>query len=538
MLLRYGFRVDAVSWTRRGIAENGITWHSLDLHDRNAVEQLVATLQPSHLLHLAWVTAPERYRDAPENLDWLESSLALVKAFGEQGGKRFVGAGTCAEYAVATGPCVEDATPIGPSTLYGQCKATFWMAAQACAQRYGFSAAWGRVFLPYGPGDEPRRLVPSLLAALSAGRAIDVSDGNQVRDFVYATDVADLFVRLLAAPEATGAYNVGTGRGTTVRQIIERVADHFHAHDLVYFGDRPCCRYGEGRARSWLAGPHLDRERTRTIAAEGRSVLSGDASMARRRRFMRIIIDTGEKALIAGDGKRLDLYSKEAFELISDLWLKTSWNQKYSYTFTWLGRPIIQHPEDLVRLQEVIFTLRPDLIIETGVAHGGSLIFYASLFKAMGSQGRVLGVDIEIRPQNRKAIEDYELASYISLVEGDSTEPDVVKRAGEFIRPGDKVMVILDSNHAKDHVAKELRAYAPLVSPGSYIVATDGIMGLVHDTPRGTPEWESDNPTQAATEFAARHPEFILEEPKWRFNESGLNRTITAWPGAWLKRIR
>ena len=200
---------------------------------------------------------------------------------------------------------------------------------------------------------------------------------------------------------------------------------------------------------------------------------------------MRIVIDTAENTLVAADGRRLDLYGKEAFELISDLWLKTSWNQKYSYTFTWLGRPIIQHPEDLVRLQEVIFTFRPDVIIETGVAHGGSLIFYASLFKAMGSDGRVVGVDIEIRPQNRRAIEAHELASYITLIEGDSAAPDVVDRARGLVRPDDKVMVILDSSHAKAHVAKELEAYAPLVTPGSYIVATDGIMGLVHDTPRG-----------------------------------------------------
>src|SRR5262245_21528955 len=252
---------------------------------------------------------------------------------------------------------------------------------------------------------------------------------------------------------------------------------------------------------------------------------------------MRIVIDTTEKTLSA-DGQRLHLYSKEAFELISDLWLKTSWNQKYSYTFTWIGRPIIQHPEDLIRLQEVIFTLRPDVIIETGVAHGGSLIFYASLFKAMAAQGRVIGIDIEIRPQNRKAIESHELANYISLIEGDSVSSEVLARARELVRPGDKVMIILDSSHTKGHVLKELEAYAPLVSPESYIVATDGIMGLVCDTPRGKPEWNSDNPTQAAHEFAARHPEFALEEPKWRFNESELDRPITAWPGAWLRRLR
>jgi cephalosporin hydroxylase len=252
---------------------------------------------------------------------------------------------------------------------------------------------------------------------------------------------------------------------------------------------------------------------------------------------MRIVIDTAERTLTA-DGRQLDLYGKRAFELISDLWLKTSWNQKYPYTFTWLGRPIIQHPEDLIRLQEAIFTLRPDVIIETGVAHGGSLIFYASLFNAMGGDRRVVGIDIDIRPQNRKAIEQHELASYIYLVEGDSAAPEVVERARALVRPGDRVMVILDSNHTRAHVAKELEAYAPLVSPGSYIVATDGIMALVHDTPRGKPEWVSDNPSQAASDFAARHPDFVLEELKWRFNESELDRTITAWPGAWLKRVK
>jgi cephalosporin hydroxylase len=189
-------------------------------------------------------------------------------------------------------------------------------------------------------------------------------------------------------------------------------------------------------------------------------------------------------------------------------------------------------------LQEVIANLRPDVIIETGVAHGGSLIFYASLFKAMASEGRVVGVDIDIRPHNRTAIESHPLASYITLVEGDSVAPGIVARVRELLRPGDKVMVILDSSHTKTHVARELEAYAPLVSLQSYIVATDGIMGLVHDVPRGKSEWISDNPFLAAKEFISSHPDFVLEEPKWRFNESELDRTISAWPGAWLKRIK
>ena len=239
-LVRHGFRVHAVSRTVRAdqLADK-IVWHNLDLQSRGPVERLIATLRPTHLLHLAWVTTPDVYRYAPENLDWLDASLALVRSFGEHGGERFVGVGSCAEYGAAAGACVEDNTPIAPVSVYGQCKAAFWMATQACAQRYGFSAAWGRVFLPYGPGDEPHRLIPSLLAAFTAGTPINVSDGSQIRDFVCAADVGELLVRLLASPEARGAYNIGTGRGIEVRQVIEWIADHFRAHELVHFGVRP-----------------------------------------------------------------------------------------------------------------------------------------------------------------------------------------------------------------------------------------------------------------------------------------------------------
>lgn len=253
---------------------------------------------------------------------------------------------------------------------------------------------------------------------------------------------------------------------------------------------------------------------------------------------MKLNIDTDKKLLTLDDGRALDLYGKEAFELISDVWLKTSWNQKYSYTFTWMGRPIIQHPEDLVRLQEAIYNLKPDVIIETGVAHGGSLILYASILKAMGRGRRVIGVDIEIRSHNRKAIEAHELAPMITLVEGNSVAADIVETAAREIKRGDTVMVILDSNHTRAHVAAELDAYHHLVTPGSYIVATDGIMRDVADTPRGTPSWREDNPAQAAEDFAARHPEFVLETPRWLFNESELDRNITGWPSAWLRRVK
>ncbi len=252
---------------------------------------------------------------------------------------------------------------------------------------------------------------------------------------------------------------------------------------------------------------------------------------------MRIVIDSDAGTLITGDGRTLDLFGRDAFEMISHWWLKTSWNQKYSYTFTWMGRPIIQHPEDTLRLQEAIYSLKPDVIIETGVAHGGSLIFYASLFKAMGKGRKVIGVDIEIRPHNRRAIEEHELFEYLMLVEGNSAAAETVAQVAQAIQPKETVLVLLDSNHSHGHVTKELEAYSGFVTPGSYIVATDGIMQLVNDMPRGERRWATDNPAQAARDFVAHHPEFVIQEPTWRFNESLLTRSITAWPDAWLKRI-
>lgn len=253
---------------------------------------------------------------------------------------------------------------------------------------------------------------------------------------------------------------------------------------------------------------------------------------------MRITIDTERRTLIqetGGKQSEIELYSKKAFEVISKQWLKIGWNQKYTYTFSWLGRPIIQLPEDMLRMQEVIYRLKPDVIIEAGVAHGGSLVFYASLCKAMGN-GRVIGIDIEIRPHNRNAIEAHELFPLITLVEGSSTDPNVIRDVKSMVKPEETVMMVLDSCHTKQHVLDELEAYHDLISTGSYLVAMDGIMKDLGHVPRGNPEWSKDNPAAAAYEFAQTHPEFKIEQPEWSFNESELTKNVTHCPGAWLKR--
>jgi cephalosporin hydroxylase len=253
---------------------------------------------------------------------------------------------------------------------------------------------------------------------------------------------------------------------------------------------------------------------------------------------VKLSIDTTAQTIVvqeAEGARELPLHSTEGLSLVSRLWAKVAWNQKHSYGFTWMGRPIIQLPEDMVRVQEVVHRTRPDVLIETGVAHGGSLVFYASLFKAM-SRGRVIGVDIDIRAHNRKALEQHALAPLITLVEGSSTSAETLERVRGLVAPGERVMVVLDSNHSKAHVSRELALYAPLVTAGCYLVATDGFMEELHDVPRGQPGWRHDNPAAAAREFARDNPEFVLERPPFLFDETLSRVEVTHWPDAYLRR--
>ena len=251
----------------------------------------------------------------------------------------------------------------------------------------------------------------------------------------------------------------------------------------------------------------------------------------------RIVIDTDAATLRledAGGERELPLYSTEAFEIVSSQWVKVGWNQRYPYTFSWLGRPLIQLPEDLVRIQEVIWRVRPDVILETGIAHGGSLIFYASLCTAIG-HGRVIGIDVEIRPANRSAIEAHGLSPLITLLEGDSAAESTVAEARRLVDDAKSVLVILDSDHSKAHVLRELEAYHSLVSPGSYIVATDGIMGGLHRRPHrdaGLARRQS----RGRRDRRLHHPEFVLEQPPWPLQRELAHAQHHTWPGAYLRR--
>ncbi len=184
---------------------------------------------------------------------------------------------------------------------------------------------------------------------------------------------------------------------------------------------------------------------------------------------------------------------------------------RYTYNFTWLGRPIIQFPEDMVAVQEILWKVRPDLVVETGIAHGGSLLLSASVLELIG-HGRVLGVDIDIRAHNRDAIESHPLAGRIDMIEGSSINPVVVERVKAAARGCERVVVLLDSNHTHAHVQAELAAYSPLVRKGSYLVVFDTV--IEHMSPDAFPDrlWgRGDNPLTAVREFLAGTNRFRVD---------------------------
>lgn len=228
-----------------------------------------------------------------------------------------------------------------------------------------------------------------------------------------------------------------------------------------------------------------------------------------------------------GEKTAVDVYSREGLDLLSNLWIKSAAQHRLNES-TWLGRPVIQFPTDIVAIQELLWKLQPDVIVETGVAHGGSLVLSASILELIG-KGKVIGVDIEIRPHNRAAIEAHPLKHRIELIEGSSVAAETLDAVKKAIGGAKSVLVFLDSNHTEAHVLRELELYAPLVTPGSYIVAHDGAQAWVWDIPNGKTEWKDDHPLNAIHKFVASHPEFTID-PHWT------RLGITSSPDGFLKR--
>jgi len=230
--------------------------------------------------------------------------------------------------------------------------------------------------------------------------------------------------------------------------------------------------------------------------------------------------------------QRVSLQGKNAeLNQVAQSFLLSTIQSGYSYNFTWMGRPIIQYPQDMVAMQEIIWNLKPDLIIETGIAHGGSLIFYASIMELIG-HGEILGIDIDIRAHNKAEIESHPMKKRISMIEGSSIASETIQRVNKFAEGKQRILVTLDSNHSHDHVLSELEQYANFVSLGSYLVVFDTV---VEDLPAGTfpgrPWDKGNNAKTAVSSFLQKSKDFEIDS---NITDKIL---VSVAPGGYLKRI-
>ena len=216
----------------------------------------------------------------------------------------------------------------------------------------------------------------------------------------------------------------------------------------------------------------------------------------------------------------------------SDFLIKSA-QYKYSYNFTWLGRPIIQLPQDMIAMQEIIWQVRPDLIIETGIAHGGSIIFHASMLELLGGNSMVVGIDIDIRNHNREAIEKHPLFKRIKLIEGSSVDEKIITQVNKIAEGKEKILIILDSLHTHEHVLKELQLYSPMVTNGSYLIVLDtAIEDVPEDLFSDRPWAKGNNPKTAVWEFLKENDRFVIDK------EIEEKLLITVAPDGYLKCIK
>lgn len=264
-LIKQGHEVHAVS-SRKQEPSDGARWHQIDLLQPESGARICKQVRPQTVLHLAWCATPGKFWSSTENMDWVRATLDLMRALAESGGRRFVGAGSCAEYDWSAGLCDEASTALRPTTLYGASKLAVASILRAFAQKSGMSQAWGRIFFVYGPHEHPARLIASVIRALHRGEPARCSHGRLERDFLHVADVAGGFVRLVDV-DVEGAVNICSGKAVPIREVVGLIGSKMNRPDLLQFDARSpgddCPRVAGNNQRLLSTGwqPQFDLEK-------------------------------------------------------------------------------------------------------------------------------------------------------------------------------------------------------------------------------------------------------------------------------------
>lgn len=370
-------------------------------------------------------------------------------------------------------------------------------------------------FERYGLLDEQVRFLPGWFEETLAAAPIDQLAVLRIDGDMYGSTIVAL--RALYPKVADGGYVIVDDYGA-IEGCRQAVVDFCAEQDIA-----PELHWIDWTGVYWRRRDSSPPARGTTDAVEPTAAPARPPPRSGRGRVGREFT-----VQVEGATRSLDVYSDSGFAAAADLYTRAGWHQELYKRTRWLGAPVWQLPEDLLVLQDLVWQVRPDVIVETGVMHGGSAIFFASLLELLG-RGRVVAVDIRLSDEARGRVATHPVGHRVTLIEGSSTEPGVLSQVRRGIDAGERVLVVLDADHSYRHVRAELDSYAELVTPGSYVVVCDGVMEALADAPQASPAWERDNPARAAQDFLRSNEEFE-RDARWELFGA------TYFPSGFLRR--
>lgn len=457
--------------------------------------------QPDVVIHLAW-GGLANFKSEEHITDVLPANSAFLNNLIQHGLKDLTVVGTCLEYGMQEGELKED-MPSKPHIAYPIAKDNLRKELEALKAKTPFSFKWVRLFYMFGYGQTPKSILPLLDAAIDNGdKEFNMSLGEQERDYLPVEQVSENIVIFALQQKIDGIINCCSGRPVTIKKLVTDHLKKKNKEIKLNLGFYPYPDYEP--MRFW--GNNQKQQ----------NIISMDPIEQFKQ-------ERAERINSYGSNKELQEVARN-FNTISN-------RDGYSYNFSWMGRPIIQYPQDMVMMQELIWSIKPDLIIETGIAHGGSLIYYASIMELIG-KGEILGIDIDIREHNKKEIEAHPMFKRIKMIQGSAIDKNIVEQVAKHAAGKKTVMVSLDSNHTHEHVLEELKLYSPFVTVGSYCVVFDTI---VEDLPKGSipRPWDvGNNPKTAVFEFIKSNNNFVIDK------QIDNKLLISVAPDGYLKRVK
>lgn len=489
-----------------------------DLSNIEVWKQEVINFRPDTTIHMAWQGIPDY---GPEtSIKNLNYGLNLIKMLTETTCKHIIATGSCWEYGKDLGELTEEDS-IKPLNPFSASKNALNQLGREIAKENNITFTWTRIFYAYGPGQKEASLIPYLINNIKNNQVPDIKTPKTRNDFIFVEDISEAIISLVNNPKE-GTYNIGTGKSTSVEKIINLICNHYNfKYNLE---NKP----QEKNIDFWANISKIRQDTNwtpKTSIQEGIQKFINHYEIQKNKMAEYDNLPSLREHVTGEKNKDTEALNKAAEE-----WVKVSAKNKLAYEVDWLGVPIIQTAEDMILMQELIFKLKPDIILETGIAHGGSLIYYASLLELLG-KGRVIGVDVDIREHNRKVMEAHPLYKRIDMIEADSIAEETIQKIKNMIPDGAKVLVCLDSMHTKDHVLKELKLYQQFVKPGSYIVVCDTHTSRMVELGVAGEEYRNNSPREAVDEFLQETDDFEVDKE--------YNKLYTSYaPDGYLKRVK